>query len=99
VKHPAKLEVTQPVFDTIEFTRNFIENSCVVLGGGEFEQLTHVAKHRADLFEIGDDAFERRAFLAERLRALRLVPYRRLRQFEFYFLEAVLAVGEVKGTP
>jgi hypothetical protein len=33
------------------------------------------------------------------LRALRIVPHVGLGQFEFYFFEAVLAVGEVKDTP
>jgi hypothetical protein len=99
VKHAAEFEITELPFDAVEFARNLIENGRVVLGGGEFEQFAHVGEDRADLLEIRDDAFERRAFLAERLRALRLVPDRRLRQLEFYLFEAMFAIGEVKDTP
>ena len=99
MKHPPKFEITQLVFDTIEFARNLIENCRVILGSRKFEQFSHVRENGTDLLEVRDDAFQRRPFLTKRLRTVRVVPHRRFGQFEFYLFEAVFAVGEVKDTP
>jgi hypothetical protein len=99
MKHAAKFEITELMLDTIELARNLIENCRIILGSGELQQLTHVGQDGANLLEIRDNALQRRAFLAERLRTFRIVPHVRFGQFELYLFEAVFAVGKVKDTP
>ena len=71
----------------------------VVLGCGQLQQLGAVAEGTLRLSIVLTIAFQRGALAPELLRALGVVPDAGLAQFEFYFLQAVLADIEVKDTP
>ncbi len=99
VEHAAELEVTEFRIHGAEFAFDVVERGGIVFGGGHLEQFAHVAETGTDALQIGDDAFQRGAFLTERLRAIRIVPHVRLLQLEFYLFETAFAFVEVKDTP
>jgi hypothetical protein len=99
VEHAAELEVAEFRIHGAEFALDVLQRGGIVFGGGHLEQFAHVPETGTDALQTGDDAFQRGAFLTERLRAIRIVPYVRLLQLEFYFFETAFAFVEVKDTP
>jgi hypothetical protein len=65
---------------------------------GQLEQLGGVREAAADAAQRADDGFERLLFLAEVLRALRVVPQLGVFQLAVQRLEAALLRLEVKDT-
>jgi hypothetical protein len=73
-EHPAKLEVFDRALEVCRILVHAFQRRFVVLVARDLEKLLRVAHAVSELFQRADDAFERFSFLAEVLRALRLVP-------------------------
>jgi hypothetical protein len=71
----------------------------VLLGLGQFQQFDGAGQAVAERADPIDDPVERCAFLAELLRALRIVPDVRIFQLAGYFLEPFALGVVVKDTP
>jgi hypothetical protein len=77
---------------------DFCRRAGVGLGFGEFQKFRAVMQTVGELVERADDLLEPGAFLAELLRAIRVVPDARLLEFAGYFLEAFALVVVIKDT-
>ena len=71
----------------------------VAVADREIEQIAGLAERFGQRADSADDAIEIRAFLAEILRALRVVPDVRAFELARDFLEALRLRIEVKDTP
>ena len=71
----------------------------VFLGFRQFKQFARAGKAIAERPDAVDDPVERRALLAELLRALGVVPDVRIFQLAGYFLEPLALGLVVKDTP
>ena len=76
-----------------------LRRAVVALGLGELEQFVRAAQAFAERADAIDDAVELRAFLAELLGALGIVPDVRVFELTPYFLEAFALRLVVKDTP
>ena len=83
----------------VDVARNGGRGAFVAFGFGQFEQFAGAGEVVAERADAIDDAVERRALLAELLRALRVVPDVRVFQLAAYFLEPFALAVVVKDTP
>ena len=83
----------------VDVCRNGDSRAFVFLGFRQFEQLACTGKAIAERADAVDDPVERRAFLAELLGALGVVPDVRIFQLAGYFLEPFALGVVVKDTP
>jgi len=98
-EHALELEIGERRVGDVEIADDGGKGLLVVLFGGELEQLLGIAELGADRAQIADDALERDALLAERLRARRIVPDVRCFEFALDFDQALCPGVEVKDTP
>jgi hypothetical protein len=94
-----KLETVDALGELAEIGRNLTDRLAVVLFLGELQELAGIRQAASQCIEGGNDFFERRPFLAERLRALRLVPDVRLLELALDFLQPLRLGVVVKDTP
>jgi len=83
----------------VDIVRNGRDRALVVLADREIEQVAGFAERVGQRTNAADDALETRAFLAELLRALRVVPDVRVLELARDFFEALRLRIEVKDTP
>jgi hypothetical protein len=98
-KHALQFELADLRFDTRQVAFDLARRAFVVLRLRKVEQFRRIpdgALRPVDLVEL---AAEPRAFLAEFLRLLRLLPDRRILELAAYFLEPFLLAVVLKETP
>src|SRR5207244_3231353 len=79
-KHAAEFQRRHVLRQPFRFLADFLQGGIVRVSARELEELRGVREPAADAAEGADDRFERLLFLAEVLRALRVLP--QLRVFE-----------------
>jgi len=98
-KHALEFELLDLRRQAIDVIRHGECRTVVVLRLGEFEQLVGPAQPFAERADAVDDAIELRAFLAELLSTLGIVPDIRIFELAPYFLEPFALGLVVKDTP
>ena len=83
----------------IDVLRDGVGGAGVVFGFSKVEQFVGPAESMVERADAIDDALELRAFLAELLRALGIVPDVRVFELAGYFLEPLGLGVVVKDTP
>src|SRR3989454_2052834 len=97
-EHAAKLERRDVALQARRLAPDLLERRLVGIGARHVEQLFRVGEAAADAAERADHGLERLLFLAERLRALRVVPQLRVFELAVQRREAALLRLEVKDT-
>jgi hypothetical protein len=98
-EHALELELLDVPGQRVDVARDGGRSALVAFGLGQFEQFAGTGEVVAERTDAVDDAVERRALLAELLRALRVVPDVRVFQLAAYFLEPFAFAVVVKDTP
>jgi uncharacterized protein YjiS (DUF1127 family) len=98
-EHALELELGDRALETTNVALDGLRGVLVLLRLREIEQLARVRETFAELVERADDRFELRALASELLRALGVVPDRRVLELPQDFGESLAAALVVKGTP
>jgi len=98
-EHAAELESLGALLQQVEVGDDRFGRTCVLLGDREVEQLARFVQRAGQGSERFDDLRQSRAFLAQLLCALRIVPDFRVLELARYFFEPFLLGIEVKDTP
>jgi len=85
--------------ERLDVARDRERGTLVAFLDGEIEQIARFGQALGQAADAADDAFEARAFLAEILRALRIVPDVGMFEFAGDFFEPLGLGLEVKDTP
>ena len=99
VEHTAEFQLLQLHHQAINLRLDFLHRGFIVLCGRHLQQVAGIDRAAVEPFDSLDDTFQRGAFTAQFLGAIRVVPDAGLGEFEFYLGEAFLARIEVKDTP
>jgi hypothetical protein len=94
-----KLEFREAFFEACKIADDVLHGIAVVLFLGKRQQIFRIRQAAAKLVQRDDYELQRSAFLAQRLRALRIVPDVGLLEFALYFGESLCLGLIVKGTP
>ena len=97
-EHAAELEPFDPRLEAPQVPFDFGRRGGVVFLDGKGEQLVRIPQPAADLVQPDDDLFQPGPLLAERLRALRLVPDVRLFQLALDLGQPLRLLIVVKDT-
>ncbi|GAC1301197.1 MAG: hypothetical protein NVSMB10_00330 [Steroidobacteraceae bacterium] len=98
-KHALEFELLDYRLQTGDVRLDFRRRRQVAFRRGQLEQLRRVGETPGQSIQIANDRFELRAFFAEILRPIRIVPDARLLEFAFYFLESLVLGVVIKDTP
>ena len=98
-KHPLKFETGQFLLEAREIGLDFTQRLGVVFLERKIEQFGRIVQTAAQRVQRPDNRFKLRAFLAERLRTLRIVPDVRILELPLDFRQAFCFALVVKGTP
>jgi hypothetical protein len=98
-EHPLELETLDVALDPPDIGLDGPRGGGIVLGFREREQLTGLGQPGTQPIERVDDALESRALAAELLRAILIVPDRRILELAEDLGEALAAAFIVKDTP
>jgi hypothetical protein len=85
--------------ERLDIARDRKRSALVAFLDGQIEQIARLGQALGQAADAADDAFEARAFLAEVLRALRVVPDVGMFEFAGDFFEPLGLGLEVKDTP
>jgi hypothetical protein len=86
-------------FQRIDVVRDGLYRRLVVFDGRQFQQFVRITEPGHDAVDAFHEFGQPRAFAAEILRALRLIPDLRVFEFAGYFFEAFTLDRVVKDTP
>ena len=98
-EHALEFELLDARGQLINVVRDCRDRAFVVFLDREIEQIAGFGQRVGQAADATDDAFEIRAFLAEILRALRVVPDVGIFELKRDFLETLGLGIEVKDTP
>ena len=98
-EHALEFELLDFRGEAVDIVRDRGGRAFVVLADRKIEQIAGLAERIGQRADAADDAFERRALLAEVLRALRVVPDVGVFELARDFFEAFGLRIEVKDTP
>ena len=98
MEHPAELERLDRLLSARDVVADGDERRVVALASRELEELGAVDEHAVDAGQRDDDRVERLLFLAERLRALGIVPDLRILELAADFGQPRRLDLEVKDT-
>jgi len=94
-----ELELGHALFQPVDISRDGLQRGIVAFGGRQFQQLAGIVEAMDDLIEPFHELGKARAFAAQVLGALRIVPDVRAFQLAGYFFEAFALGRVVKDTP
>ena len=98
-EHALEFELVDFRGELIDIVGDCSDRAFVVFADRKIEQIAGLAERIGQRADAADDALEIRAFLAEILRALRVVPDVRIFEFARDFFEPLGLHIEVKDTP
>jgi len=98
-KHPPELELLDAGCDFVDVFDDGKHGAFVIVGLGHVEQFRGFDESIGIEPDFADGLFQRRAFLAQRLRPLGLVPDGGVFQLAADFFESLYLAIEVKDTP
>ena len=97
-KHALKLEPFDFARRAVHVDLDFLGGGHIRLLRGQIDQFGGIAQAALQMIQADHDLLQFGAFLAQFLRAIRVVPNARLLEFPGYFLQALVLIVVIKDT-